>query len=74
MARGFRDIRRWAQREQMTSLRTQSQARGLTYSVLRPHIVLAAGVQESCLLECLRMDNSVIFKKFDSHNPLLHPP
>lgn len=49
----------------MASQGIHSQAVGLTYSVLEPHVILAAGVSGTLLSECLRMHKSVISKNFE---------
>lgn len=71
MAHGVRGIGRWAQREQTTALRTLSQAMGLTYSVLGPHVVLAAGVQGSC---CQSVCLCIIQSPLRSLNPIPSRP
>lgn len=49
----------------MASQGIHSQAVGLTYSVLEPHVILAAGVSGTLLSECLHMHKSVISKNFE---------
>lgn len=52
----------------MASQGKHGQALGLAYSVLEPHVVLAAGVSGSLLSECLCMCKSVIAKNFEPHH------
>lgn len=52
----------------MASQGKHGQALGLVYSVLEPHVVLAAGVSGSLLSECLCMCKSVIAKNFEHHH------
>lgn len=69
MAHGFRGMGRSVQKGQMASQGKHGQALGLAYSVLEPHVVLAAGVSRSLLSVCLCMCKSVIAKNFETPPP-----